>query len=209
METLKKIYDPFFQSNQNIGISIATRADCLHPDVIEYLACQNKEVWIELGLQSIHEKTMEACNRKHNTQVVWDTLDVLSKTKIHTCIHIMNSLPGESQSDMIETAYMVGQHHPDAIKIHMLHIIKGTKMAEKYEIHPFHLQTLEEYVDTVIKQLEVLPPDCIIERLTGDGLADALIAPDWTQKKTIVLNEIDKKMVRINTYQGRLYKDGN
>ena len=117
----------------------------------------------------------------------------------------MNSLPGESKEDMIESAKAVGLHHPDAIKIHMLHLLKGTTLAKEYEAHPFPILALEEYVDVVVSQLEVLPPDMIIERLTGDGLADELIGPTWTIKKTIVLNEIDKRMARLHTYQGKFY----
>ena len=103
---------------------------------------------------------------------------------------------------------MVAYYHPDAIKIHMLHILENTQMAKEYTIEPFHLMSLEEYVDTVVKQLEVLPEDMIIERVTGDGLAKDLIAPLWTIKKTIVANEIDKLMVKKNTWQGKKYKKG-
>lgn len=208
LASLKEIYDLFFSMPNVKAVAIATRADCLNDETIAYLSNQarQKDVWIELGLQSIHEKTMQRCNRQHSTQEVWDVLDKLKQSPIHTCIHIMNSLPDESQEDMIETARQVAFHHPNAIKIHMLHLLKGTQLAKEYQASPFHLMTLEEYVETVVKQLEVLPQDMIIERLTGDGLADELIAPNWTIKKTIVLNEIDKRMAKLDTYQGSLYE---
>ncbi len=203
LTVLKKIYDPFLQNPDIKGICIATRADCLNDDIIQYLNTSNKEIWLELGLQSIHEKTMERCNRKHSTKLVFDWVDKLKNTNIKTCIHIINGLPYETKEDMLETVKEIAKHKPDGIKIHMLHLIKGTQMAKEYEQNPFHILTLEEYVDIVVSQLELLPQNCIIERLTGDGLAKDLIEPKWTIKKTIVVNEIDKLMVKRNTWQGK------
>ena len=200
---LKKVYDPFFKDPDIPGVAIATRADCLNDEIIDYLNHQDKEVWLELGLQSIHETTMEKCNRKHSTQIVFDWIDRLKSTNIKTCVHIINGLPNESKSDMLETVKQISKHNPDAIKIHMLHLIEGTQMAKEYEEHPFHILTLEEYVDIVVDQLELLPQEMIIERLTGDGIAKDLIKPKWTIKKTIVTNEIDKLMVKRNTWQGK------
>ena len=200
---LKKIYDPFFKNPDIPGVAIATRADCLSDEIIDYLNHQDKEVWLELGLQSVHETTMEKCNRKHSTQIVFDWIDKLKSTNIKTCVHIINGLPNESKSDMLETVKQISKHNPDAIKIHMLHLIEGTQMAKEYEEHPFHILTLEEYVDIVVDQLELLPQEMIIERLTGDGIAKDLIKPKWTIKKTIVTNEIDKLMVKRNTWQGK------
>ena len=200
---LKKVYDPFFKDPDIPGVAIATRADCLSDEIIDYLNHQDKEVWLELGLQSVHETTMEKCNRKHSTQIVFDWIDKLKSTNIKTCVHIINGLPNESKSDMLETVKQISKHNPDAIKIHMLHLIEGTQMAKEYEEHPFHILTLEEYVDIVVDQLELLPQEMIIERLTGDGIAKDLIGPKWTIKKTIVTNEIDKLMVKRNTWQGK------
>ena len=200
---LKKVYDPFFKDPDIPGVAIATRADCLSDEIIDYLNHQDKEVWLELGLQSVHETTMEKCNRKHSTQIVFYWIDKLKSTNIKTCVHIINGLPNESKSDMLETVKQISKHNPDAIKIHMLHLIEGTQMAKEYEEHPFHILTLEEYVDIVVDQLELLPQEMIIERLTGDGIAKDLIKPKWTIKKTIVTNEIDKLMVKRNTWQGK------
>ena len=187
---LKDLYDPFFEKEDVFGICIATRADCIDDEFLEYLNKKSvlKETWIELGLQSIHEDTMDLCNRCHNTQIVYDIIQKIKKTHIKCCVHIMNSLPYESKEKMIETAEWVAHSNCDAIKIHMLHLIQGTQMANDYLKNPFPLLSKEEYIDIVVSQLEILPESMIIERLTGDGIASDLIAPDWTIKKTKVRN---------------------
>lgn len=205
IDVLKKVYDPFFFNKDIPGIAIATRADCLNEEIIDYLNQQDKEVWLELGLQSIHEKTMQRCNRQHSTKIVFDWLDALKNTNIKTCVHIINGLPYETKQDMLETIQEVAKHKPDAVKIHMLHLIEGTQMAKEYQEQPFPILSLDQYVDIVVDQLEYLPSECIIERLTGDGLAKDLIVPKWTIKKTIVTNEIDKLMVKRNTWQGKKF----
>lgn len=203
LDVLKKIYDPFLENPEIKGICIATRADCLNNEIIQYLNSSDKEIWLELGLQSIHEETMKRCNRKHSTKLVFDWVDQLKNTNIKSCVHIINGLPYETKEDMLETVKEIAKHQPDGIKIHMLHLIKDTQMAKEYEKNSFHILTLEEYVDIVVDQLELLPQNCIIERLTGDGLAKDLIEPKWTTKKTIVVNEIDKLMVKRNTWQSK------
>ncbi|HIW18541.1 MAG TPA: TIGR01212 family radical SAM protein [Candidatus Faecalicoccus intestinipullorum] len=205
LDTIKKIYDPFYARKDVTGICIATRADCLAQDVLDYFAekAKEKETWLEIGLQSIHNKTIRFLNRCHTTEEVWEALDRIKTTEIKSCIHIINSLPSETKEDMIETVKELSCHPFDAIKIHMLHLIQNTQMAEQYRECPFPLLSLEEYVDVVVKQLEYLPYDCVVERLTGDGMAKDLIEPKWTIKKTIVTNEIDKKMVQENTWQGK------
>lgn len=205
LDELVSIYSPFYKRDDVKGICIATRPDCIDNDMINYFEkqAQKKETWIEFGLQSVHEKTMEACNRQHTTQALWNVLDKIKDTPIKVCVHIMNGLPGESKEDMLETVRQLSSHPFDAIKIHMLHLIKGTQMAKEYEANPFHLLSREEYVEVVVRQLELLPSHIIVERVTGDGLAKDLIAPLWTIKKTIVANEIDKLMAKENTWQSK------
>ena len=208
LDTLKKLYDPFFERSDVAGVCIATRADCLDDEMIAYFAekAQHKEVWIELGLQSIHDHTMDRLNRGHSSQIVFDVIEKLKPTPVKTCVHLINSLPGETEEMMLETAQKMAEIHPDAIKIHMLHVIQNSALGRLYNSHPFPLMSEKEYVDLVVKQLELLPQDMIIERLTGDALKEELMAPAWTLKKTIVLNDIDKRMVELDTYQGKYYK---
>lgn len=205
LPVLQKIFTPFLKREDVAAVAIATRPDCLEPETIAWLAGQDKEVWIELGLQSIHEKTMNALNRQHSTQEVADKVALLKEAGIPVCLHIINGLPGESKEDMLATARWVADIHPDALKIHMLHVVADAPLAKVYEKNPFPLLSQEEYVDIVCDQLALLPDDIIIERVTGDGLKDDLIAPLWTLRKTAVINDIDKALVARNSWQGKNY----
>lgn len=203
LEKLKEIYTPFLEDDDVLEVSIATRADCLSQEAIDWLASWNKTVWIELGLQTVHEQTAQAIRRFHTTEEVAEKTAACKKAGLKTCIHLMNGLPGETREMMVESARQTGAMHPDAVKIHMLHILKNTQMARDYEKQPFWLPDEAEYVQTVCDQLEVLPADIIIERLTGDGVQSDLIAPLWTTKKTVTVNEIDKELLRRNSWQGK------
>lgn len=205
LEKLKEYFTPFVERTDILGIAIATRADCLEDDKIAYLQSltKKKEIWIELGLQSIHDKTALATNRGHDYATFLDCIERLKNTDLKICVHIINSLPNEDEQMMLETAKQVGQLPIHAVKLHMLHVCEGTKMGEDYKKNPFPLFTLEQYIDIIIKQLEVFPPEIIIQRLTGDAVKELLIAPEWTLNKTNVLNSIDKEMVRRNTWQGK------
>ncbi|MEG2543597.1 MAG: TIGR01212 family radical SAM protein [Longicatena sp.] len=205
LKELKATFDPFVNSNDSVAICIATRADCLEDDKISYLQSltKKKEIWIELGLQSIHDRTAEHVHRGHTYQQFEDCVKRLAKTDIKICVHLMNSLPNESADMMIESAKVVGRLPIHALKIHMLYIMKDTQLAKEYETTPFPILTKEEYIAIVIKQLEWIPKEIIIQRLTGDGVKEDLITPSWTIKKTCVLNDIDKEMVRLNTWQGK------
>ena len=208
LDTLKAMYDPFAKREDILAIAIATRADCLEDEKIAYLdsLCDSKEIWVELGLQSIHDTTAEACNRGHTYATFLDCIERLKHTRLKICVHLINGLPNESEAMMLESAKALAALPIHAIKIHMLHICHGTKMAKDYLEKPFPLLSLEEYVDIVIKQLEVLPPEMIIQRVTGDGVKDILIAPTWTLNKTNVFNTIDKEMVKRDTWQGKKHK---
>lgn len=204
LASLKKLFDPFADREDVTAIAIATRADCLSDETIAYLQSltAKKEIWIELGLQSIHNETALRINRGHTFECFKEAIDKLAETDLKICVHLMNSLPYETKEMMIESARVVGQMPIHAIKIHMLHLLKNTKMGNDYLKEPFHLLTKEEYIDIVVSQLKVLPENIVIQRLTGDGVLEDLIAPEWTIKKVIVLNDIDKEMVRQNVWQG-------
>lgn len=202
---LKDTFTPFLHREDIVGISIATRADCLEDEKIAYLdsLTEHKDIWIEVGLQSIHDETAKRVNRGHDYRVFEDAIWKLSKTHLKICVHIINSLPYETKEMMLETAKTIARLPIHAVKIHMLHIMEDTQMAREYQKDPFPVLSKEEYIDLVVDQLEVLPASIVIQRLTGDGVKEKLITPQWTIKKTIVLNDIDKEMVRRNTWQGK------
>lgn len=208
LSVLKQLYDPFITDNRFVGIVIATRADCLDDDTIDYLSQLNqiKPVWIEIGLQSIHESTNNYINRGHNTQIVGDVVHKLKAKNLLVCLHIINGLPYETKEMMIQTIKYCAQLKVNGIKIHMYHLIKNTLEAYRYSKKPYPILSRDEYVDIVVDQLGYLHKECVVMRLTGDGLMDNLIEPQWTINKTIVLNEIDKKMKKENRIQGDRYE---
>ncbi|WP_331836785.1 MULTISPECIES: TIGR01212 family radical SAM protein [Erysipelothrix] len=209
LENLKKLYDPFFKDDRFVGIDIATRSDCLDDEKIAYFEAMSrkKDLTIEIGLQTIHPETSEWMNRGHDLESVTTCIQKLKAAGIRTCVHIINGFPQETPEMMLETADYLARMHPEMVKIHMLHIIKGTKLGAEYQKNPFPLLSRDDYVDVVVKQIERLPEDIVIARLTGDGMADDLLAPLWTVRKIAVTNEIDKLMVQKNTWQGKYAKE--
>lgn len=205
VSVLKERFEPVLELENVVGISIATRADALCEDVLEYLENLNQRTFliVELGLQSIFDKTGEKINRCHTYEEFLYGYHELKKRGIKVCVHLINGLPGEDKQMMIESAAAVAELEPDYVKLHLLHILKGTVMEQQYyrgEVTPL---TLDEYVDIVVSQLELFSPETVIQRITGDGGRDSLIAPLWSLKKFVVLNEIDKTMIKRNTYQGK------
>lgn len=205
---LKKCFEPFLSKDGVVGLDIATRADALGDDVLEYLAELNSRcnLTIELGLQSIFDETGEKINRCMTYAEFLKGYSSLKKLGIKVCVHLIDGLPGENSEMMTESARTVGQLRPDFLKIHLLHVIRGTKMAEQYARGEFRTLEMDEYIDILIRQLELIPPETVMQRLTGDGARSTLIAPLWSIKKFEVLNEIDRQLEKRNTYQGRLFK---
>ncbi len=187
-----------------VGLNIATRSDAISDEVLDYLEEINKrtDLTIELGLQSMHEKTLKLIRRGHTLANFEKMVKKLQKKNINVVVHIINGLPTETKEEMIETAKYLNHLHIDGIKIHMLHIIKNTPLADMYNEKPFYVLTKNEYIDIVINQLEVLDEKIVIHRITGDPKIDDLIEPKWLIKKFCLLNDIDKEMVKRNTYQG-------
>jgi len=206
LETLKGLFEPFIHMDEVIALAIATRADCLSDETIAYLdqLCLKKDIVLELGLQSIHDETALAMNRGHDFDTFLNTYKKLQKTKLKVVIHLMNGYPGESKSMMVETAKVIGQLRPYGIKIHMLNVLKHTALGKAYQLNPFDMLDQEEYENLVIHQLQLIPQEVVIMRLTGDGLANEILAPLWVKHKRSVLNGIDKKMRRRNINQGDL-----
>ena len=208
VEKLKETYEPILALDPNIvGISIATRADCLPDDVIKYLSSLNKRypVQIELGLQTANEETGKRINRLSTNEEFITAVNKLRKNNIEVVVHIINGLPNESIDDMLNTIDFINKLDIQGIKIHSLLLLNNTKMYQEYLKNPFHILTLEEYVDIVIEQIIRLKDTIIIHRLAADGVIDNLVEPKWSIKKLVVMNEIDKKMRRLNLYQGMIH----
>ena len=205
VEELKKKFEPVLNYPNVIGLALATRPDAITDECLDYLEDLSKRTYlmIELGLQTIHETTSKLINRCHTTKEFDDMVKKLRARNINVIVHIINGLPYETKEMMLETVKHINQLDIQGIKIHMLHIIKDTPLATMYKKNPFHVLTREEYVDIVIEQLELLRPEIVIHRITGDPVKEDLIAPTWLLKKFCVLNEIDKEMVKRNTCQGK------
>ncbi|MBQ3462566.1 MAG: TIGR01212 family radical SAM protein, partial [Clostridia bacterium] len=203
-EILRERFEPVLSQPNVVGISIATRADCLADDVLEYLSELNERTYliVELGLQTIHDKTGELINRCHTYVDFLEGYRKLKERNINVCVHLIDGLPFETRDMMIESAKAVAALKPHCVKLHLLHVLKGTRLAQMYERGEFRTLTMEEYVETVVDQLELFSEETVIQRITGDGGWNTLLAPRWSLKKFVVMNEIDKLMVRRDTYQG-------
>ena len=205
LDQLKAKYETILNLDNVVGLNIATRSDSITDEVMDYLEELNNktDLIIELGLQSMHEETLKLINRGHELKNFEDCFKKLKSRGIKVVVHIINGLPYETKDMMIETAKYLNELDIDGIKIHMLHIIKNTDLEDLYKKQSFHILTKEEYVDIVINQLEVLNENIVINRITGDPVKEDLVAPNWLLKKFCVLNEIDKEMVKRDTYQGK------
>jgi len=205
LQVLKEKYETILALPNVVGLNIATRSDAITDECYDYLEELSKKtnLIVELGLQSIHEKTLKFINRGHDLDNFEKAIKELQKRNIETVVHIINGLPGETKQDMIETVKYLNKLKIDGIKIHMLHIIENTDLADYYKKTPFHILTKEEYIDIVVSQLEYLSPEIVIHRITGDPKKEDLIEPTWLLKKFCVLNDIDKELLKRNTYQGK------
>lgn len=205
IDVLKEKFESIICLPNVVGLNVATRADAITDECLDYLEDLNKRTYltIELGLQTIHEETTKLINRCESLQTVEKMVLKLRKRKINVVIHIINGLPFETKEMMLETVKYLNKLDIQGIKIHMLHILKKTKLEELYKQKPFHVLSREEYVDIVCDQLEYLKPSIVINRITGDPNIDDLLEPKWLTKKFCVLNEIDKELVRRDSYQGK------
>ena len=207
LEVLKEKYETILEQDDVVGLSISTRPDCLEDDVVEYLDELNKRtnLWVELGLQTIHDSTSKIINRGHDYKTFIEGVEKLKAKNIKTVVHIINGLPGEDYNMMMETAKAVADLNVHGVKIHLLHVIKDTPMAKMLEKNMMTLMTQEEYVNLVCDQLEILPSEMVIHRLTGDGKKEDLVGPLWSLKKWEVLNAIDDTLKSRDSYQGIKY----
>lgn len=205
VEKLNELYTKILNEPGVIGLNIATRPDAITEECLDYLTELNKKTYltIELGLQTTNEKTSKLINRCHTLTCFEEMVNKLRERNIDVVVHIINGLPYETKEDMLNTVKYLNSLDIQGIKIHMLSILKDTPLEKLYEKEHFKMLTKEEYIDIVIEQLEVLRPNIVIHRITGDPKIDDLVEPNWLIKKFGVLNAIDKEMAKRDTYQGK------
>ena len=208
-EYLENLFTQAIADPSVAALSIGTRPDCLSDEVVSLLARLNriKPVWVELGLQTIHEETARFIRRGYPLAVYEDALQRLKAAGITVIVHVILGLPGESREMMLATIdYLGGRYRPDDIKLQLLHVLEDTDLAAEYRAGKFQTMEMEEYFDILFACLERLPPDMVIHRLTGDGPKKLLLAPLWTANKKLVLNELNRQLARRNIIQGSAYR---
>lgn len=202
-DRLRALYAEALALPDVVGLSIATRPDCLDDAVCEVLAefADRTDLTVELGVQTVWDETAARCNLCHTYADAVQAVHRLRRMDIQICVHLIDGLPGETHEQMVHSARAVGRLGIDAVKLHLLHVLRGTPLAET----DYTCLTQEEYVSVVCDQLEVLPPTVVIQRLTGDGRGVDLIAPDWSRNKRRVLAAIDRELRRRDSWQGKFH----
>jgi len=206
VKKLKSLYDEALEVDDVVGLSIGTRPDCVSEPVLELLQgyVKNYLVWIEYGLQSINDSTLAYINRGHDFICFKKAVDATKNRGIKICAHVILGLPNEVKSHMLETAKTVADMGIDGIKLHLLYVVKGTKLAKLYDAGRYRCLEQQEYVDLVCDFLERIPKDMVIQRLTGDPHPEELVAPMWSLKKTETLALIRDTMEKRDSWQGKL-----
>jgi len=205
VDTLKKLYDEALAIKDVVGLSIGTRPDCVDQSVLELLQdyAEQHLVWIEYGLQSAKDKTLEVINRGHDVQCFEDAVRATVNRGIKICAHVILGLPGEARSDMLHTAETISDLGIDGLKLHLLYVISGTPMEALYRQGKYRCLEQQEYVDLVCDFLERIPPGMVIQRLTGDPHPEELVAPDWSRRKTETLQKINETLEKRDSWQGK------
>ena len=209
VEVLRPIFEETLTYPGVVGMNIATRADCLPEDTVALLGelSEKTVLTVELGLQTAHDETAALINRGHTYADFLAGYNRLRNGAPNAliCVHLILGLPGEDEAAMLETVRRVVAMRPDQVKLHLLHVLRGTVLADLYEAGKYTPLEKDEYVSAVVKALELLPPETVVARVTGDGAAEDLLSPLWSRRKREVLNAIDMALSRGDTYQGRLY----
>jgi uncharacterized protein len=205
ISTLEAFYDEALAVENVVGLSIGTRPDCVALPVLDLLQSYAKDrlIWIEYGLQSVHNKTLDVINRGHDFQAFSDAVQNTQGRGIQICAHVILGLPNESATDMLETARVIGDLGIDGIKLHLLYVVKGTRLASLYHSGQYRCLEQAEYVELVCRFLEMLPPGLVIQRLTGDPHSNELVAPAWAMEKAKTLNLIREKLEKDDVWQGK------
>lgn len=201
VDKLKEIYDSVFFDNRIVGISIGTRPDCVNSEKLDLISSY-PHPWIEYGIQSSHNSTLEFINRGHDYSCFESAVIETKKRGIKVCAHIILGFPQETKKMMLETAKKLANLEIDGLKIHMLTILEDSPLAEIYKKEPFYLMTQEQYCDIVCDILEILPKNTVIQRIAGTGYSETTIEPKWVNRRFEILNLIDKMLVQRNSYQG-------
>lgn len=208
VDELREKYYSVLDLEGVVGMAIATRPDCLGDDVLDLLSEINKKkyLWVELGLQTMHEDTAKLINRGCGLETYVEAVEKLKERNIDVVTHVILGLPGEDKKRMLETVEFVAKTNTQGIKLHLLHLMKGTKMVELYETGELKFLEMDEYVDLVVDSIERLPETMVVHRMTGDSPRNLLIGPMWSLKKWEVLNAIDRRFIERDTWQGKKYK---
>ncbi len=205
---LKEVYEQALCFEDIVGISIGTRPDCVDEEKLRLIASYKEQymVWIEYGLQSAHDTTLNRINRGHDVACFERAVRMTERYGINICAHVILGLPGEDRDMMLDTARYISSLPIHGVKIHLLYVVEGTPLAEMYKRGELRCLDMEEYVGLVVDFLELLRPEIVIQRLTGDPLRDELVAPAWAKEKGRVLRMIQEGLEKRNTYHGRLYR---
>lgn len=205
---LRALYDEALAVDDVVGLAVGTRPDCTPPDVLDMLAGYHQRtcLWLELGLQSSHDRTLEWLQRGHDYQAFATSYHDAKSRGLNVCVHLILGLPGESRNDMLATADAMADLQVDGVKIHLLHVLRGTPLGQLYAEGKISVLGMDEYVGLVVDFIERLHPATLIHRLTGDGPRDQLLAPLWSLKKWEVLNAIDAEFARRSSKQGSGFK---
>lgn len=211
LDDLNRKYREAINGDDIVGLAIATRPDCLNEDILDLLSEINNEtyLWVEFGLQTIHESTARLIRRGYNLECFNDSIKELKKRNIKIVVHLIIGLPGESVEDILESVRYISSLSIYGVKLHLLHVLKDTDLYNYYLKENFNILSQDEYVSLVCDAIELLPPEVVIHRLTGDGAKDKLVTPRWTLNKLKVLTDIDKVLKSRDTYQGYKYIDCN
>lgn len=205
VDVLRQKYEDALSHDGVVGLAVATRPDCISDDTLELLKELNEKtfLWVELGLQTMHDDTARFINRCYPLSVFEETFNRLKDAGIRTVVHLIFGIPGETKEQMLESVKYVSSLHPFGIKFHMLNVVKNSRLAEQMPDYvPF--ESIDEYADLVISALELVPDDITIHRLSADAPRPILIAPEWSYKKRTILNTIHNQMRVRDTWQGRL-----
>jgi len=207
LERLKALYDEALSCPGVVGLAIGTRPDCLPPPVLDYLAELNQHtpLWLELGLQSASDRTLEAINRGHSAAGFEAAVLRCHRAGIEVCAHLILGLPGEGPQEMMDSARLLARLGVEGVKLHLLHVVRGTELERQFYLGRVPLMGPRQYVDQVCDLLEIIPPETVIHRLQADCPRDVLVAPAWMNRKALILNDIDRTLEARNSWQGKLF----